>query len=58
LPSIWLKIPVVIAWSTPGAALLVISLQGVPLPQAIGAFIVNVLMSASLQLLWGMINAL
>jgi hypothetical protein len=25
---------------------------------AIGAFIVNVLMSASLQLLWGMINAL
>ena len=40
LPSIWLKIPVVIAWSTPGAALLVISLQGVPLPQAIGAFIV------------------
>jgi benzoate membrane transport protein len=40
LPSIWLKIPVVIAWSTPGAALLVVSLQGVPLPQAIGAFIV------------------
>jgi len=40
LPSLWLKIPVVIAWSTPGAALLVISLQGVPLPQAIGAFIV------------------
>jgi benzoate membrane transport protein len=40
LPSIWLKIPVVIAWSTPGAALLVISLQGVPLPQTIGAFIV------------------
>jgi benzoate membrane transport protein len=40
LPSVWLRIPVVIAWSTPGAALLVISLQGVPLPQAIGAFIV------------------
>lgn len=39
LPSLWLKIPVVIAWSTPGAALLTVSLQGVALPQALGAFI-------------------
>jgi benzoate membrane transport protein len=39
LPSLWLRIPVVTAWSTPGAALLAVSLQGVPLAQAIGAFL-------------------
>jgi benzoate membrane transport protein len=39
LPSLWLRIPVVTAWSTPGAALLAVSLPGVPLPEAIGAFI-------------------
>ncbi|MCJ8324569.1 MAG: benzoate/H(+) symporter BenE family transporter [Rhizobiales bacterium] len=33
------KIPILTAWSTPGAALLVVSLVGVPLPQAIGAFL-------------------
>ena len=32
LPSLWLRIPVVTAWSTPGAALLAVSLPGVPLP--------------------------
>jgi benzoate membrane transport protein len=40
LPSLWLRIPMVTAWSTPGAALLATSLPGVPLPEAIGAFIV------------------
>lgn len=39
LPSVWLKLPIVIAWSTPGAALLAVSLQGVPLEQAVGAFV-------------------
>ena len=39
LPSAWLRIPVVTAWSTPGAALLAASLPGVPLPEAIGAFV-------------------
>ena len=39
LPSLWLRIPVVTAWSTPGAALLAVSLPGVPLVEAIGAFV-------------------
>ena len=39
LPSLWLRIPVVTAWSTPGAALLAVSLPGVPLAEAIGAFL-------------------
>jgi benzoate membrane transport protein len=39
LPSLWLRIPVVTAWSTPGAALLAVSLPGIPLPEAIGAFL-------------------
>jgi hypothetical protein len=39
LPSLWLRIPVVTAWSTPGAALLAVSQPGVPLPEAIGAFL-------------------
>jgi len=33
------RIPIVFAWSTPGAALLVTSLAGVPFDQAVGAFI-------------------
>lgn len=37
--SLYYKHPVMIAWSTPGAALLTTSLVGVPLPQAIGAFV-------------------
>jgi benzoate membrane transport protein len=40
LPSLWLRIPVVTAWSTPGAALLAVSLPGVPPAEAVGAFIV------------------
>lgn len=35
-----LKTPVITAWSTPGAALLVVMLPGMPLAQAIGAYIV------------------
>ncbi|CAM3928736.1 benzoate/H(+) symporter BenE family transporter [Bordetella tumulicola] len=33
------RIPVVLAWSTPGAALLVTALAGVPFDQAVGAFV-------------------
>jgi benzoate membrane transport protein len=33
--------PVMIAWSTPGAALLATSLIGVPLPEAVGAFVLS-----------------
>jgi benzoate membrane transport protein len=36
--SLRYRAPIVTAWSTPGAALLVTSLVGVPLPDAIGAF--------------------
>lgn len=39
VPSLWWRLPVVIAWSTPGAALLAVSLRNIPLDQAIGAFI-------------------
>ena len=38
--SLRYRTPVVVAWSTPGAALLISSLPGVPYPEAIGAFIV------------------
>lgn len=37
--SLRFRTPVVIAWSTPGAALLISSLPGVPYSEAIGAFI-------------------
>ncbi len=36
--SLYYRKPVMIAWSTPGAALLVTSLVGVSMPQAVGAF--------------------
>lgn len=38
-----LKIPVITAWSTPGAALLIGLLPHTPYPQAIGAFLVSAL---------------
>lgn len=38
--TLWRKVPILTAWSTPGAALLVSGLQGVTLNQAIGVFIV------------------
>ena len=37
--SLYYKNPVMIAWSTPGAAMLVTSLPGVPINEAIGAFL-------------------
>lgn len=37
------KIPIITAWSTPGAALLVVMLPGVPLGEAIGAYIFSAL---------------
>lgn len=39
LISLRSRIPVVFAWSTPGAALLVTGLVGVPFDQAVGAFV-------------------
>jgi benzoate membrane transport protein len=42
LPSLWLRKPVMVAWSTPGAAVLATAAAsgGFTLPQAVGAFIV------------------
>lgn len=37
--TLWQKVPILTAWSTPGAALLVSGLQGVTLAQAVGVFI-------------------
>ncbi|MGB1237681.1 MAG: benzoate/H(+) symporter BenE family transporter [Pseudomonadales bacterium] len=37
--SLYYRIPVITAWSTPGAALLVTSLAGVPMSEAIASFI-------------------
>ena len=37
--SLYYRIPILTAWSTPGAALLATSLSGVSMPEAIGAFI-------------------
>lgn len=37
--SLRLRAPVSVAWSTPGAALLVVSLPGLPWPDAVGAFV-------------------
>ncbi|MBM5571527.1 MULTISPECIES: benzoate/H(+) symporter BenE family transporter [Deefgea] len=39
--SLRFRVPVVTAWSTPGAALLVTGVAGVTMPEAIGAFIVS-----------------
>lgn len=46
--SLRYRVPVVTAWSTPGAAMLITSASGVPMAEAIGAFIVcAVLMAVS-----------
>ncbi|MCZ2291234.1 MAG: benzoate/H(+) symporter BenE family transporter [Burkholderiales bacterium] len=42
--SLWYRMPVLTAWSTPGAALLVTAGAGVPMNEAIGAFIVSSLL--------------
>jgi benzoate membrane transport protein len=35
------RMPVLTAWSTPGAALLITSVAGMPMPEIIGAFVLN-----------------
>ena len=42
--SLWYRQPVLTAWSTPGAALLVTAGAGVPMEQAVGAFMVCALL--------------
>ena len=37
--SLWFRMPILTAWSTPGAALLAIGLRDVPIDQAVGAFV-------------------
>lgn len=39
--TLWYRVPVLTAWSTPGAALLVTGLQGLTLNETIGVFIVT-----------------
>ncbi|WP_218509479.1 benzoate/H(+) symporter BenE family transporter [Variovorax sp. dw_308] len=40
LPSLWWRMPVMIAWSTPGAAVLAVAGAGYSMNEAVGAFIV------------------
>lgn len=40
LPSLWLRKPVMVAWSTPGAAVLAVAGAGFSMHEAIGAFMV------------------
>lgn len=42
--SFYYKVPILIAWSTTGAALLISSAQGYSLPEAIGAFMLSALL--------------
>ena len=39
--SLRFRVPVLTAWSTPGAAMLITSAAGVSMPEAIGAFLVS-----------------
>lgn len=48
--SVWHRVPVVLAWSTPGAAL-VAATQGVTMPQAVGAFVLVGLLIAATGML-------
>ena len=41
LPSLWLRKPVMVAWSTPGAAVLAVAAAGFTMNDAIGAFMVS-----------------
>jgi benzoate membrane transport protein len=50
--SLRTRLPIVLAWSTPGAALLITALAGVPFAEAVGAFVV----AAALGLLCGMLR--
>lgn len=42
--SLRYRVPVVTAWSTPGAAMLITTTSGLPLSQAIGAFVLSALL--------------
>jgi len=42
--TLWYRQPILIAWSTPGAALLVTSLPGLPMSDAIGVFLFSSLL--------------
>ncbi|GLQ06914.1 benzoate/H(+) symporter BenE family transporter [Sneathiella chinensis] len=42
--SLFYRVPIIIAWSTPGAALLVTSLPGIPMGDAVGAFLFSSLL--------------
>jgi benzoate membrane transport protein len=44
VPSLWLKQPVMVAWSTPGAAVLATAGAGYGMPEAVGAFMVCALL--------------
>jgi benzoate membrane transport protein len=44
LPSLWLRQPVMVAWSTPGAAVLAVAGVGFSMGEAIGAFMVCALL--------------
>jgi benzoate membrane transport protein len=48
--SFWFRAPIVVAWSTPGAALLISSLPHVPYAQAIGAYLVCALLLTAVGL--------
>jgi benzoate membrane transport protein len=48
--SVWARAPVITAWSTPGAALLVTALPNYSYPEAIGAFVVAALAIALIGL--------
>jgi benzoate membrane transport protein len=41
LPSLWLRKPVMVAWSTPGAAVLAVAANGFSMNEAVGAFMVS-----------------
>lgn len=49
--SLKLRMPIVLAWSTPGAALLAASSLGLSWPNALGAFLLSGLMMALLGLI-------
>ena len=46
--SLRYKVPVVTAWSTPGAAMLITAAAGLPLAQAIGAFVISAALTVAL----------
>src|SRR3990167_5193454 len=43
--SLYYKMPILTGWSTPGAALMITSLAGITMPEAIGAFIFSAILT-------------